>query len=929
MSVYFELGDEKVIYDWDISKYNSLFINYFLHVEVLLEQYAEFLDNTKYDGSFPDRAESVAIKLIDMIYNDLYEDFVDLGYYGYSLDNLKKDKITYDVLIQPITSVFWKLRHELSKIDTYRALEEQHRAMRRASRGRVIGGGFGIKGFLKGAITASVINSVRDAMYDDSSEARATAREARDAKINILHSFDMAIYEAFEESSAKILKRVLFNIGQLAHDYIEIDVDEGTTIVDNILNGKIKGERIFPALIRAITVYPYGKQAYYLLLMLYPEYYVDIERIGNYFIPRKESIFKEFHDLEGFHFDDPADRNFAFYNLIAPIIDIQLKRLPGIDEIVYDDPKYFMDHLDIGFIDEIITHLQSVKIDPGKQQLDNFYKNKLDFYKNLRKGMVIDIIPSYEAFYAWFTEIKQNSDKHCFTSHSIPDELSQKIPSLNYGFGCSNLFIGFYFDIASVDNEIIIATVDSFTLYKINSKHSLSHGSFDDSYYDDDPPSDVSLVAKYYYDNLSSISSEDLHHCGEGMLITKTKNGLSNRQFMYNVIKNDAKFLKVINSILDTKTLPETIKKTLIEKHKKEKKVPTLKDLESRFYEGVLYDTKEEVELIKAEIAKIHKLTNKKAYSEDLEELTVWNDLVSKENFVTVQGKKLVKDIQNLYEKQKIVSLTFKGFLHDNYEDINKSKQEYKQIQSLTNSDVFSFNLDEIKSWIYTLHSHKFVSTVGKAYSNRIIKLSQSNQIDLDIFKYISSELQNPSLKDLTITTVQNFYEIQEKFTSELKNGEIVLYSYSPQSNCDNKFMLTTQRVCSNNEFRPLEEILYFTEMNSMLYLVLDNETQIRRSCMQVDIDINTIANTFNKVLLLYHLKNLPKTKNILLSKRFYFWYTTFDDLVIYSREFKSDGIYDGSDLSLDKNDETEIEGYRTAPLVRSWITFSNILILL
>ena len=60
MSTYVQLGDQKIIYDWNVNKYNRLLRKYFSMVDKVIVRYGEFLDKAKYDGSCPSQAEEVA-----------------------------------------------------------------------------------------------------------------------------------------------------------------------------------------------------------------------------------------------------------------------------------------------------------------------------------------------------------------------------------------------------------------------------------------------------------------------------------------------------------------------------------------------------------------------------------------------------------------------------------------------------------------------------------------------------------------------------------------------------------------------------------------------------------------------------------------------------------------------------------------------------
>lgn len=186
-----------------------------------------------YDYEYNENGEKkTIIDILDKIVDDFAECSTSL--LSRIIDDARKHDI-YDMTAQSFadsyvehsTEDFEGLQKVFDQIDeVYNKMTGNHmeRQINNASRGRIVGGGFGLSGAVKGMVTASVMNSVADAFYEKKME-NAEADDYRecmrmldrikksdstwDIIIECIHNYVFNImwgYKKLQESWGKIIK---------------------------------------------------------------------------------------------------------------------------------------------------------------------------------------------------------------------------------------------------------------------------------------------------------------------------------------------------------------------------------------------------------------------------------------------------------------------------------------------------------------------------------------------------------------------------------------------------------------------------------------------------------------------------------------------------------------------------------------------------
>ena len=91
-------------------------------------------------------------------------------------------------------------------------------------------------------------------------------------------------------------------------------------------------------------------------------------------------------EFDGFLFDSVAEKNYVKKTIRDGILNIQAK-YPGLKETEYADTDYFLDSLNLPCIDDIITFLENVAVDPEKTKVLKYIEDKKKFYIPLRNKM--------------------------------------------------------------------------------------------------------------------------------------------------------------------------------------------------------------------------------------------------------------------------------------------------------------------------------------------------------------------------------------------------------------------------------------------------------------------------------------------------------------------------------------------------------------
>lgn len=248
---------------------------------------------------------SAVEKKADIIYNDsiapLLKKGIDiLNEQGvYSLD----EKNLYDKYADCARSTIYfyeavdEMQHKADAVDIRREEEELYRRARKAERGRVVGGGFGFGGAVKGMAQAGMMNAATGI-------AHSAVNAVGNIGSSISASSDKAIlFKQYREPLKNALMKDLYNIRNairialkkeagIVCKYVTVsESDKAKAIWNNYSLGRIPAEKRKEQIIDALTLNPYNLKIYLSIWEDYGDENGELRKMATYFcVPLEQQI---------------------------------------------------------------------------------------------------------------------------------------------------------------------------------------------------------------------------------------------------------------------------------------------------------------------------------------------------------------------------------------------------------------------------------------------------------------------------------------------------------------------------------------------------------------------------------------------------------------------------------------------------------------
>ncbi len=194
---------------------------------------------------------------------------------------------------------------KLGEIDDQKRAEIQYRQARKASRGRVVGGGFGLGGAIKGMATAGVINattgmahSLGNAVGNMGSSISASASKAsvyRGLK-GELHKHFVALCYSIRDAARTELKQK----ANMECKYVTVEEsNQARAIIANYTEGRIPESQKKKQIAIALQLNPYNMSVYELIWNDYGDQNGDLSKMCKYFGGSLEDYIKRISEQYG------------------------------------------------------------------------------------------------------------------------------------------------------------------------------------------------------------------------------------------------------------------------------------------------------------------------------------------------------------------------------------------------------------------------------------------------------------------------------------------------------------------------------------------------------------------------------------------------------------------------------------------------------
>lgn len=212
-----------------------------------------------------------------------------MGIYNINFDSFAEEA---KELIGSWGCAFGELEDIYNKLNDYKQEQKDYRSMRKGGRGRLVGGGFGVGGAVKGMAMAGTVNATTGMLH---SLANAVGNAATSAEVGNKMS---RIYNdpATKEALCYGIYEDVFYLHYVLIDFInkngsqnipilysENDYKESKIIYDNILNGNVNNDKLESAVLDMLEKYPLDKRFYKLALDLFGDEDNGLESYAGFF----------------------------------------------------------------------------------------------------------------------------------------------------------------------------------------------------------------------------------------------------------------------------------------------------------------------------------------------------------------------------------------------------------------------------------------------------------------------------------------------------------------------------------------------------------------------------------------------------------------------------------------------------------------------
>lgn len=217
----------------------------------------------------------------------------------YSLD----ENIFIDRYIEGCVNDFFEvaldMESRVGKVERQKQEEILYRQQRKDSRGRVIGGGFGLGGALKGMATAGVLNATTGMAHSIGNTVGniGSSIAASSNKSSILKATKEPLKKALLKSVWKVvgsIRRALDQEAGIKCKYVtDSECDSANAILSNYTQNRIPEGRKKEQLLKALQLNPYNIQSYYYIWEAYGDENGELKKMSSYFGIELEMYLKD------------------------------------------------------------------------------------------------------------------------------------------------------------------------------------------------------------------------------------------------------------------------------------------------------------------------------------------------------------------------------------------------------------------------------------------------------------------------------------------------------------------------------------------------------------------------------------------------------------------------------------------------------------
>lgn len=281
-----ELFNRKIIIDDEIILFNDLRKEFDETIGLACNfSFKSELNRFKNIDELVEKLPILSNKYIDSIVDEAIKVLVSIKIYDYNVDMFKEEYLEdyFDY-----SEYYYGLRNLYLKIIGHQDETNQQRQIERSNRSKWQGGGFGVSGAIKGAMTAGALNlgtgifrGIGDSIVDvnDKSKIRKLKEwlfENEDVKLALIQGMEMCmwgIFQALIDLLSNILNRNLF----------KFDIKKSEAIFENMTKHVKDKNEIIDGVVQSINLYPYHEEYYEFLIDKFSDPKNEIEKVAEFF----------------------------------------------------------------------------------------------------------------------------------------------------------------------------------------------------------------------------------------------------------------------------------------------------------------------------------------------------------------------------------------------------------------------------------------------------------------------------------------------------------------------------------------------------------------------------------------------------------------------------------------------------------------------
>lgn len=281
-------GNKVVIYDGR-SNYNYYRITFDKLSEELFttfyeNYYVKFHNIREVVNYAPDYGKQLIMQAVDKAIDELNKKKV----FGIDCDRFIREN---GEVLSPWYEACENVRRKYTEVINRLNDEMEYRQERKDNRDRMVGGGFGIEGAVKGAVTAGAMNLASGLIHDGinavgNSMSQKEANATLDRYYNdpaIRDEYVVALGQTVFQIHYFLCKEIMSNTEVEIDGIHAEDADEAKALFNNISAGKIPEDALWEQILRVVDMNPYLYDLYDFLLKKYGDEQNEIEVIATYF----------------------------------------------------------------------------------------------------------------------------------------------------------------------------------------------------------------------------------------------------------------------------------------------------------------------------------------------------------------------------------------------------------------------------------------------------------------------------------------------------------------------------------------------------------------------------------------------------------------------------------------------------------------------